>query len=107
MKDRGINVGTYIPNRLDEGYGLNDDAIKEIAKKGYTLIITVDCGITAEKEVLLAKKLGIDVIITDHHEVPEKLPEAIAIVDAKRKDSKYPFNQLAGCRSSIKANTST
>lgn len=102
MQDRGIDAGTYIPNRLDEGYGLNEEAIKEIAKKGYTLMITVDCGITAEKEVLLAKKLGIDVIITDHHEVPEKLPEAIAVVDAKRKDSKYPFNQLAGCGIALK-----
>ena len=100
MKDRGIDVGTYIPNRLDEGYGLNEDAINEIANKGYTLMITVDCGITAEKEVEIAQKLGIDVIITDHHEVPEDLPKALAVVDAKRKDNKYPFNQLAGCRSS-------
>lgn len=98
MKDRGIDVGTYIPNRLDEGYGLNENAINEIASKGYTLMITVDCGITAEKEVEIAKQLGIDVIITDHHEVPENLPKAIAVVDAKRKDNKYPFNQLAGCR---------
>ena len=97
MKDRNIEVGTYIPNRLDEGYGLNEEAIREIAKKGYTLMITVDCGITAKKEVELAKTLGLDVIITDHHEVPESLPKAIAVVDAKRKDSKYPFNQLAGC----------
>lgn len=100
MKDRGIDVGTYIPNRLDEGYGLNEDAINEIANKGYTLMITVDCGITAEKEVEIAQKLGIDVIITDHHEVPEDLPKALAVVDAKRKDNNYPFNQLAGCRSS-------
>lgn len=97
MKDRNVDVGTYIPNRLDEGYGLNEEAIREIAKEGYNLMITVDCGITAKKEVELAKTLGIDVIITDHHEVPESLPQAIAVVDAKRKDSKYPFNQLAGC----------
>ena len=97
MQDRGIVVGTYIPNRLDEGYGLNEEAIKEIASKGYNLMITVDCGITAVKEVELAKSLGIDVVITDHHEVPEELPKAIAVVDAKRKDNKYPFNGLAGC----------
>ena len=97
MQDRGIEVGTYIPNRLDEGYGLNEDAIKEIANEGFNLMITVDCGITAVKEVELAKSLGIDVVITDHHEVPEELPKAIAVVDAKRKDSKYPFNGLAGC----------
>ena len=95
--DRGIEVGTYIPNRLDEGYGLNEEAIKEIANEGYNLMITVDCGITAVKEVELAKSLGIDVIITDHHEVPEELPKATAVVDAKRKDNEYPFNGLAGC----------
>src|SRR5699024_9057848 len=72
MKDRGINVGTYIPNRLDEGYGLNEDAIREIASEDYNLMITVDCGITAKNEVELAKSLGIDVIVTDHHEVPEE-----------------------------------
>lgn len=97
MRDRKIEVGTYIPNRLDEGYGLNEDAIKQIAKEGCTLIITVDCGITAENEVEISKKLGVDVIITDHHEVPEKLPKAVAVIDAKRKDNNYPFNQLAGC----------
>mgnify|MGYP000014889248 FL=1 len=97
FRDRNIEVGAYIPNRLDEGYGLNEEAIKEIAKEGYNLIITVDCGITGIKEVELAKKLGLDVIITDHHEVPEELPKAVAVVDAKRKDNKYPFNQLAGC----------
>ena len=95
MKDRGMDVQTYIPNRLDEGYGLNEEAIKEIAKKGYTLIITVDCGITAVKEVELAKSLGVDVIITDHHEVPEELPNAIAVVDAKRKDNEYPFTRIS------------
>lgn len=97
MQDRGINVGTYIPNRLDEGYGLNEDAIREIANEGYNLMITVDCGITAKNEVELAKNLGIDVIVTDHHEVPEEIPDTIAVIDAKRKDSKYPFTQLAGC----------
>ena len=95
--DRGIDVGTYIPNRLNEGYGLNEEAIREIASKKYDLMITVDCGITAVKEIELAKGLGIDVIITDHHEVPEELPKAIAVVDAKRKDNKYPFSGLAGC----------
>ena len=97
MSDRGIEVGTYIPNRLDEGYGLNEEAIREIVSEGYNLMVTVDCGITAVKEVELAKKLKLDVIITDHHEVPEELPDAIAVVDAKRKDNKYPFNSLAGC----------
>ncbi len=97
FKDRGINIDTYIPNRLDEGYGLNKEAIKNIAKNGYKLIITVDCGITAIEEVELAKELGVDVVITDHHETIENLPNAVAVVDCKRKDSKYPFSQLAGC----------
>lgn len=93
MRDRGIEVGTYIPNRIDEGYGLNKNAIEEIANEEYNLIITVDCGITAIDEVNFANKLGIDIIITDHHEVGEKIPDAIAVVDAKRKDNKYPFTR--------------
>ncbi len=97
LKDRGIDTQVYIPNRLDEGYGLNEDAIRLISSEKAKLIITVDCGITAIKEVKLAKELGIDVVITDHHEPGEELPEAIAVVDCKRKDNQYPFNQLAGC----------
>lgn len=76
---------------------MNEDAVKQIANEGYNLMITVDCGITAIKEVDLAKDLGLDVIITDHHETLDELPKAIAVVDCKRKDNKYPFNQLAGC----------
>ncbi len=97
FKDRKINIDTYIPNRLDEGYGLNKEAIENIAKDGYKLIITVDCGITAIEEVDLAQKLGVDVIITDHHETLDTLPTAVAVVDCKREDSKYPFESLAGC----------
>lgn len=97
FKDIGINVENYIPNRLTEGYGLNNKAIDKIKEKGTKLIITVDCGITSIKEIEYAKKFGIDVIITDHHEPSEEIPKAIAIIDAKRKNNKYPFNQLAGC----------
>ena len=97
FKDRGIDIGTYIPNRLDEGYGLNQEAIRHIAEEGYKLMITVDCGITAIEEVKLAKELGIDTIITDHHETLDEIPDAIAVIDCKRKDNTYPFNQLAGC----------
>lgn len=97
FKDIDFNVDEYIPNRLDEGYGLNKNAIEKIYKKGYNLIITVDCGITAIEEVELAKKYKIDVIITDHHETQDNLPNAVAVVDAKRKDNKYPFQGLAGC----------
>ncbi len=96
FKDLGIDVGEYIPNRLNEGYGLNKEAIEEIANEKYDLMITVDCGITGIEEVEYAKKLGIETIVTDHHEPGEELPNAIAVVDCKRKDNKYPFRELAG-----------
>ena len=96
FKERGLEVGAYIPNRLDEGYGLNKEAIKQIADEGYKLIITVDCGISGTEEVAYAYELGMEVIITDHHEPLEELPEALAVIDCKRKDSQYPFNSLAG-----------
>ena len=96
LEERGLDVFSYIPNRLDEGYGLNNDAIKKIYEENYKLIITVDCGISGIDEVEYANSLGIEVIITDHHEPADVLPKALAVVDAKRKDSKYPFNQLAG-----------
>ena len=96
FKEIDFNVDIYIPNRLDEGYGLNAGAIDYIKNKDYTLIITVDCGITGNLEVELAKEKGIDVIITDHHEPGKELPNAIAVVDLKREDSKYPFRELAG-----------
>ncbi len=96
LEERGLNIDTYIPNRIDEGYGLNKKAIETIAKNKYKLIITVDCGISCKNEIDYAKELGIETIVTDHHEVGEELPEALAVVDAKRKDSKYPFRELAG-----------
>ena len=96
FKDLGVDVGEYIPNRLNEGYGLNKDAIKKIADEGYNLMITVDCGITGIEEVEYAKELGIETIVTDHHEPGESLPNAIAVVDCKRKDNAYPFRELAG-----------
>lgn len=96
LEERGLLTDIYIPNRLNEGYGLNEEAIRKIAKTNHTLIITVDCGITGDKEIELAKALGIETVVTDHHETAEKLPNAIAVVDCKRKDNKYPFNGLAG-----------
>lgn len=96
LEERGLQVASYIPNRLDEGYGLNKEAVKKIYDDGYKLIITVDCGISGIDEVDYANSLGMEVLITDHHEPGQSLPNALAIVDAKRKDSKYPFNQLAG-----------
>ena len=96
LLERGADVTQYIPNRLDEGYGLNKEAIKKIADEGVNLIITVDCGISGIEEVDYANSLGLEVIVTDHHEVGEVLPNAIAVIDAKRKDSTYPFRELAG-----------
>lgn len=96
LQERNATVSEYIPNRLHEGYGLNKDAIKKIVDDKYDLIITVDCGISGIEEVEYANSLGIETIVTDHHEPGEVLPSAIAVVDAKRKDNEYPFNQLAG-----------
>lgn len=96
LAERGLIVDWYIPNRLNEGYGLNKNAIKEINDKGYKLIITVDCGISALEEIKYAYDLGMEVIVTDHHEPVEVLPQCLAVVDAKRKDNIYPYNQLAG-----------
>ncbi len=96
FRQLGLDVGSYIPNRLDEGYGLNREAIKQIADEGYKLIITVDCGISGTEEVDYAYSLGMEVIVTDHHEPLDVLPKALAVIDCKRKDNKYPFNSLAG-----------
>lgn len=96
LKEQGLDTGYYIPNRLTEGYGLNKKAIKQIAEDGYKLIITVDCGISGLEEIEYAYKLGMEVIVTDHHEPLDTLPKAVAVIDCKRKDSTYPFNSLAG-----------
>ena len=96
LEDRGIHVDQYIPNRLEEGYGLNKPAIDEIAKNNYNLMITVDCGISGIDEIEYANSLGLETIVTDHHEVGDKLPNALAVVDAKRKDNRYPCRDLAG-----------
>ena len=96
FRELGINIEYYLPSRLEEGYGLNNDALKKIKDNGTDLLITVDCGISAYEEVEYAKSIGLEVIITDHHECPEKLPDTFAIIDPKRPDSTYPFNSLAG-----------
>ena len=96
LEERGITIAEYIPNRLEEGYGLNKKAVKEIAEQKYNLMITVDCGISAIEEIEYANSLGIETIITDHHEPGNELPKALAVIDAKRKDNTYPFRNLAG-----------
>ncbi len=90
------NVDAFIPNRFVEGYGLTIDAVETIAAQGTKLIITVDCGSLSHKEIARANKLGVDVVVTDHHNVSDIQPEAIAVVNPKRKDHKYPFIDLAG-----------
>ena len=96
LRERGLDVGHKVPNRLNEGYGLNKEAIEQIAREGYSLIITVDCGISGNEEIDLANSLGMEVIVTDHHEPLDKLPNAIVVMDCKRKDNKYPNKNLAG-----------
>ena len=95
FKRRGANVNTYIPQRKSEGYGLNDEALKTIFESGTSLVITVDCGISGLHEVESAPK-ELDIIITDHHTVPEILPPAYAIVNPKQEDCDYPFKELSG-----------
>lgn len=92
----GAQVMYYLPDRLIEGYGLNNNALDEIKLKGASLVITVDCGITAIEETKHANEIGLDMCITDHHECSEVLPDAIAIVNPKRHDSTYEFRVLAG-----------
>lgn len=91
----GGRVGPYIPDRVDEGYGLNLDAIERIAQKA-TLVITVDCGIRSVEEVVRAKALGVEMIITDHHSVGPELPPALAVINPRRKDCPSKFERLAG-----------
>lgn len=96
LKSMGAYVTFYIPERVSEGYGLNPSAVESLASDGVTLIITVDCGVTATEEVGFATWLGVDVIITDHHECKAVLPAAAAVIDPRRPDCKYPFSGLAG-----------
>ena len=102
LKSRGADVVHYIPRRIEDGYGLSRDAIKGLYDQGVRLLVTVDCGITAVEEVAYASGLGIDVIITDHHECKEEIPAAVAVVDPHRSDCGYPFKHLAGCGVALK-----
>lgn len=98
LKDQGLDVAYYIPNRLKEGYGLNKPRLKEFKDMGYTLTITVDTGIVAFEEALYCKEIGMDLVITDHHEVQDgKIPEAISVVDPKREECDLEFKEIAGC----------
>ena len=96
LRRHGADCISYIPGRLEEGYGLNPIAIRQLHQEGVTLIITVDCGITAVAEADLCRELGMDLVITDHHECKETLPQAVAVVDPHRPDGGYPHRNLSG-----------
>ncbi|MDR2529961.1 MAG: single-stranded-DNA-specific exonuclease RecJ [Oscillospiraceae bacterium] len=96
LQSKGAECEVYIPERLTEGYGVSEDALRTIASDGSTLVITVDCGVTAGEHMEVAKQLNIDVVVTDHHQCPTTLPDAVAVVDPKRDDCPYPNKGLAG-----------
>ncbi len=96
LDEIGVDVDYYIPNRFEEGYGINADALRALRAEGFDLLISVDTGISAIKQVDVANELGLDIIITDHHECKEVLPDAVAVINPKRADCDYPFKQLAG-----------
>ncbi len=96
LKGRNVPCQIYIPDRIDEGYGVNAEALENLKDQGVELVITVDCGVTALSETELARSYGIDVVITDHHECPQMLPNALAVINPKRHDSDHPAAGLAG-----------
>ncbi len=96
LRALGGRVRPYIPHRVDEGYGLHKEALTQLARDGARVVVTVDCGVRSLDEIIHANRLGLDVIVTDHHSVARKLPKAVAVVDPKREDSRYPFDELAG-----------
>ncbi len=102
LSSLGGRVIPYIPHRLTEGYGLNIAALENLHRQGISLVITVDCGITALAEVKRANRLGLDIIVTDHHSPLPEIPPAIAIINPKRADSYYPFSELTGAGVALK-----
>ena len=96
LRELGANVTYYIPDRFSEGYGLNGPALEQAKEQGFRLVITVDNGISAVEEAALAKSIGIDLIVTDHHTPPEVLPDAYAILNPKQPGCEYPDKMLAG-----------
>lgn len=102
LRSEGGQVIPYIPDRMEEGYGLNTDALDTLQREGVSLVVTVDCGITAVEEADHARALGVDLVITDHHECKSRLPQAEAVVDPHRSDCPYPFKCLAGVGVALK-----
>lgn len=102
LKSCGASCLRYIPRRIEDGYGLSCEAIRGLHEQGATLMITVDCGVTGNEEVAFAASLGMDVVVTDHHECRDTLPQAVAVVDPHRSDCPYPFKHLAGVGVALK-----
>ena len=94
FRGQGANVCSYLPHRIHEGYGLNEGAIRKLAVEGVTLLVTSDCGTTSHREIALANQLGLDVIVTDHHQTDEQIPPALAVMNPHRRDAQYPFRGL-------------
>lgn len=97
LKDRNADVDFYVPDRYSEGYGVSEKGIREAIEHNVQLIITLDCGIKALSTIAMAQSAGIDVIVCDHHNQGQKLPDAYAVLDPKRHDCEYPFKELSGC----------
>lgn len=102
LQTLGADVGYYVPSRFDEGYGLNSEALEKLVQRGTKLLITVDCGIASLKEADHARQLGLELIITDHHEMAERLPDAAAIVHPRLPGTNYPFGGLCGAGVALK-----
>ena len=94
FRDRGAQVRAYVPHRLREGYGLNEGAVRALAQEGITLLVTSDCGTTSHREITLANQLGVDVIVTDHHQSDLEMVPALAVMNPHRSDARYPFHGL-------------
>ena len=102
LRSRGADCEKYIPRRVEDGYGLGREPLRTLRERGVSLVITVDCGITGVEEARYARELGLDLVITDHHECKDTLPEAVAVVDPRRPDCPYPFKHLAGVGVALK-----
>lgn len=96
MRNLGHEATSYIPDRFEEGYGINLEALKKLKTDGVDLVVSVDCGVTSVSEAVWAQENKLDLIITDHHAVPPEIPRAVAVINPKRSDDKYPFKDLAG-----------
>ncbi len=97
LRRRGVDVSYFVPDRIEHGYGLSTAGIDAASERGASLIVALDCGITAFEEAAYARSLGVDLIICDHHTVKDEIPEAVAVLDPKRPDCNYPYDELSGC----------